>query len=612
MKKFGELVRGLRSLAPMKIFFTVAAALFPLFAVLMTELIHFGSYKVLLRTFLERPLVLLFDVLMVGLLYLLTLCILRYFWLSAILTGGLCYLIAVVSHNKYLSLGEYLFPWDFYMAQSAANLTSLSKVTFTFYMGACLVLLLLYAVLLALSGLRLRLRTWGYLLGTVLLVALPLFVFQNASLRSAMYRAAGLYIDPTAEETRIYAENGFIGAFAVNMADIIIRSPENYSEKAVSQRLSDFPATESEDFVKPDIIVILSEAYWDPKKLPDTVFSENPTANFDRLAESSISGLMISPSFGGGTIRPEFEMLTGLTVAGLPSGSYPYKQYISKPIWSFVWHYKDQGYTTKAIHTYKKTFYERDRVYPLLGFDSFLGIEDITEPLPQKGGLPSDAAFMELMINALEEQGDDPLFLFGISMQNHGPYGEKYASIEITATNPNLSESDQHLVSEFAQGVLDADRALGQLCDYLDSRDRPAVLLYFGDHLPTLGVNFELYAAAGFVPSADSSQWTENELISMYGCPYLIYANYDLPQVPTGDTDTVSPYFLMSMLSESIGAPQTSFMSYLSAMQSSVPVSNFRGFFAQEGVSRDEALDLSNFEWMLTYDRLFGGGYSEK
>lgn len=100
---------------------------------------------------------------------------------------------------------------------------------------------------------------------------------------------------------------------------------------------------------------------------------------------------MVSCTLGGGTVRPEFEILTGMTTSMLPSGNVPYQQYVFNNIYSYAREFKNQGYDTIGIHTYQKEFYERDRAYPLLGFDEMLGEYDLhaeqhfnSRPLPNR------------------------------------------------------------------------------------------------------------------------------------------------------------------------------------------------------------------------------------
>jgi phosphoglycerol transferase MdoB-like AlkP superfamily enzyme len=131
---------------------------------------------------------------------------------------------------------------------------------------------------------------------------------------------------------------------------------------------------------QPNVVLILSESFWDVPQMKNVRFDPDPIPNFRSISSTFGGGRLISPTFGGKTALVEFEILTGNSMALLPKGSVPYQQYLKNPIPSVVWEFKKNGYETVAVHTYEKTFFNRANAYPLLGFDAFIGKEDLSHP----------------------------------------------------------------------------------------------------------------------------------------------------------------------------------------------------------------------------------------
>lgn len=236
---------------------------------------------------------------------------------------------------------------------------------------------------------------------------------------------------------------------------------------------------------------------------------------------------MVSPTFGGKTALVEFELLTGNSMAFLPKGSVPYQQYLQSPVPALPWEFKKNGYRTVAVHTYDKNFFNRANAYPLLGFDRFVGKDDIRE-VEYKGPFISDKTFTDEILRQLRDDGrKEPLFLFGISMENHFSYeGHKFDELDVSVSGSGLSSEDVRTVTNYAQGIRDADRELGRLVEELRKFDEPTYLLFFGDHLGILGENFGAYVRSGFLSSSKESEWSEKERLSLYSPPFVVWNNF--------------------------------------------------------------------------------------
>jgi len=607
IKGFSDMLKSNR----IKPWLMAGAVLYPIFLVCMVEIIHFNSLGKFFGFLIHSPQVFAFDIVLITVFYAVTLLFLRYVWVTALITGGLLFSMAMVDYNKFATLRQYLFPWDLLLAKNVESFTTISAIYFSFYIVIFFILLILLVVIFFMSKLKLKLKLIKSLPIAVLSAIIITFLFNTNLMKNNVLAYIGVN-EEGLNPVDIYEKNGLIASFYKNVGVLKINRPKDYS-KEVFNELGGASSVD-EKFVKPDIVVILSEAFWDVTKLPNTEFSVDPLSNLHELQKTTISGEMVSPTCGGGTVRPEFEMLTGLTVKYLPPGSIPYQQYLKKPIWSYAWHYKSLGYKTKAIHPYTKTFYDRDRCMPLLGFDEYIGLEDIEKPGLSSllaSELVDDKTFTDLIIESLEEEAD-PQFLFGITIQNHTPFKDKFEEHAISVKNDKLSEEDQNILLNYAEGVRRTDEQLKRLVEYIDSRERPTVLVYFGDHLPALGVNYAAYVDSGYINGNNPYKWTTEEEKKMLSTPLIIHSNYDTGREIKIPERGISPFYVLELMSEYIGAPQTSFMKFLSELRELAPVDNSSCREKEMEASDDLINSKSKFHWLITYDRLIGDGYTNE
>ena len=244
----------------------------------------------------------------------------------------------------------------------------------------------------------------------------------------------------------------------------------------------------------PDLVVVQSESFFDPRRLRQLDALPALRA-FDRLAARSDHGLLQIPTYGGLTTRTEFEFLTGFPLQSLPGVSYPFQGLVHRPMHSLAWSLRTIGYQALAVHPYEPRFYQRDRVYPLLGFEafhdhsSFHGVERDGYYLP-------DAAVLAHLRGLLERPG--PQFVFAVTMENHGPWdaGRHAADLLDTASLPaELDDDDRLALAQFLHHLDNADRTLDEFARWVQQRDEPTVLLFYGDHLPALD---GVYKTLGF------------------------------------------------------------------------------------------------------------------
>lgn len=591
----------------------IFSALLPVYFFIILEYIHFGSFSrigIFLTTY-RGPAV--FSVLtLYGIYIVLWLVFKRGFW-SALIMTVICSLLAVSNYFKHTLTGDFVYPWD--LLNQTGNIGELvGFVKIGLPLGSMMIIIvgfLLVAGSYFLSPkIRFRAR-WRFLISAVIIAVMYLSVCTPAQIT----RTLGLYnmsITNTSNQEMNHAAHGFTGGFLVNFLSMNVPEPENYSKDTIDSILAPYtknPA--SEGFSEPDIIVILSESFWDPKLLPETSFSKNPTSNYDSILKrkNALSGYLYQTSYGGGTVRTEFDVITGLTIDQLPAGSVPW-QYVTDNIPSYPSHYRDIGYRTVFMHTYEPSFYMRKRAYPFIGFDELYFQDDLTAIDSVKwdisGNYLSDKSFVSYIEHFLEQDNDKPCFLFGISMENHQPYENKYQEPKIKVTSSKLSESSKIAVENHATGVYMADQALKKLVDYIDSRDKDTVLVYFGDHLPSLGTDKAAYKESGFI---SEGEMTDDEWHSILKTPFLIYANFELEESEMLKPDTlneIGSYNLINAASDLIGAPKSPLMEFLADYYREIPFYNYR-LRITPTESQNYFIDAHK---LLTYDVVNGKKYS--
>ncbi|HTV85193.1 MAG TPA: LTA synthase family protein [Dyella sp.] len=247
----------------------------------------------------------------------------------------------------------------------------------------------------------------------------------------------------------------------------------------------------------PDIVVVQSESFFDPSILRGYEHA-NLTPNLDRLAAQGMSGPLHVPTFGGGTIRTEFEMLTGLSLRYFSAMQFPYLQLDNKVVPSMVRVLRAHGYETVAIHGNDPTFWNRNTAFKALGFDRFVSQSGFPANAPMDGKYMADSAMTDEIMAQLKDSGP-PQFLFAISLEAHGPYDvtpKDTAARDAIAVPASVPAADKVLVQNYLYHMQHADQELGRLAALLAKRNRPTLLLFYGDHLPGLD---NAYRATGFV-----------------------------------------------------------------------------------------------------------------
>jgi phosphoglycerol transferase MdoB-like AlkP superfamily enzyme len=260
------------------------------------------------------------------------------------------------------------------------------------------------------------------------------------------------------------------------------------------------------------------------------------------------------------------------------------------------------------MHDYDGSFYNRNEVYPYLGFDEFYESKDM-EDVNYFGKYISDSTLNKNIIIQLEKNTSSPVFIWGLTMQNHTPYQtsnytEGFDRIKIKSDNLTNEAYDKLLA--YVNGIYESDLQLKQLIDYLEECKTPTVLMFFGDHFPSL---YEVYYDTGMISTKVTSEWNKEEMFKMHTMPYFIYDNYSNKNVR--HDNITGAVLLGNKLLNYIGIEKSSYFKFLDTLN--YVALRDRLFIDKEGNLYDsipnQCEEKSNEHKLLEYDMIYGNNY---
>ena len=405
--------------------------------------------------------------------------------------------------------------------------------------------------------------------------------------------------------------DGTIVAFLMEMEYLDVEKPADYSpdgtgsnyEQAGQDSAGLTAAVEDPESVKrPNIIVIMDEAFSDLAVRGDFTTNEDYMPFIHRLqqgAENTRTGYLNVSVLGGNTANTEFEFLTGNTIGFLPQGSVAYQQYVQKETPSLASYLKELDYYTVAIHPYYASGWDRDRVYPLLGFDEFLSQDDFTNPKRIRNYISDESSFAKIIELYENKKEGEPLFVFNVTMQNHSGYEEEFHNFTPDITVDGI---DSKALSMYLSLVKQTDSALQGLIDYFSQADEDTMIVFFGDHQPTTYVSNPILRNNKVNPET----LTDEENLLKYKVPYVIWSNFDIEEQTDGETS--ANYLAMDVL-ENCDLPLPALQSSLTGVREKYPVISAAGVREADGTLTTvkecgEALagDYRRLEYYLLFD----------
>lgn len=290
-----------------------------------------------------------------------------------------------------------------------------------------------------------------------------------------------------------YEDYGFPYCFAASIFNTGISKPADYSEETMMAISNDGEITKNETGRSqeqlPNIIFVQLESFFDPTEVEWLQFSEDPIPNMRKLFQEYSSGYFKAPSVGAGTANTEFEVLTGMSMRFFGPGEYPYKTYAkTKTLESAATALTSLGYGAEALHNNGGNFYSRAQVFNNMGFDHFTSKEfmNILQTTPN-GWATDDILIPNIMESMDTTEGQD--FVFTITVQGHGEYPteKKIENPEIVVSGVE-DEGERNAWEYYVNMVYEMDKFAGDLIEAVEERGEPTVVVFYGDHLPTMGL----------------------------------------------------------------------------------------------------------------------------
>lgn len=293
-----------------------------------------------------------------------------------------------------------------------------------------------------------------------------------------------------------YEDYGLPYCFSASLFNTGISEPNGYTKKAMAKidkdgELNQTATSRSSDEL-PNIIVVQLESYFDVANAEFFTTSEDVCPNLHNLYQNYSNGYFKVPSVGAGTANTEFEVLTGMNLRYFGPGEYPYKTYSKKhPTESAATALASLGYGTHALHDNTGNFYSRANVFNNMGFDTFTSKEFMNVLQTTENGWAKDEILTQHIMEAMDTTKQED-FVFTVSVQGHGNYPETQV-IE----NPKIKVEgieDEALKNKweyYVNQVYEMDQFVGDLIKAVEERNEPSVVVFYGDHLPTMGLKAE-------------------------------------------------------------------------------------------------------------------------
>lgn len=289
------------------------------------------------------------------------------------------------------------------------------------------------------------------------------------------------------------------------------------AEKCIPQVNSSFStlAGSPADTVLPHLLAVQSESFFDARQLFAGIRSD-VLQQYDRLKQDAVlHGPLQVPAWGANTVRSEFAFLSGIAAEHLGVHRFnPYRAIAGGwDVASLASYLKRLGYRTVCIHPYPASFYRRDCVYPRLGFDEFLDVRHFDESM-RSGPYTGDAAVADL-VDRIVREARQPLFVFVITMENHGPlHLERVAAGDVDDLYHTAPPDGCEDLTIYLRHLRNADRMIHSLRQTLERCSHPASLCWYGDHVPIMPVVYKQFAT----PSGDVE--------------YIVWANWQVKSQP--------------------------------------------------------------------------------
>lgn len=522
--------------------------------------------------------------------------------ISTLVGITIVYVCNIINEIIYLLRGSFLRIFDLYAIDTAKNVAGQYKIKigFSILTGTLIYILIMFCIIKYSKSFQIKAKKYIVLIWfvSIIMVGIEIVGFSNMDVKK---------FPEAFVNNMLVRRKGFALNLVGDCLKLNTTPPEDYNKQEVEKLLAQYQETKTAE-KKPTIIAIMNESYSDLSVLGEFKTNEPYMPYYNELTKNTVKGNMWTSVFGGGTCNTEFEFLTGCSMSFLPRGCYPYQQYVHNKKRGLVSYLNDLGYNSIAIHPCWASGWNRTQVYSDFGFSDFISGEDFseTEEIDAGVGVPFDKCFgsdldyvrnyisdkesYDKIIQLYENKKDDPLFIFNVTMQNHGSYD--YNGDDFTETIKVTGEKEYPETNEYLSLIRESDDALKYLIEYFSKVKEPVVIVMFGDHQPILN--------DGFTEEIEKDSGSAEDIQKKFTVPFMIWANYDIEEK---EMDTISPNFLSLITLDVANLPQSTMNQYLKTVYEEYPANNINGAKKKGGGFVDSTI-FNEDETYLTYQKV--------
>lgn len=575
----------------------ILTLMFPIFIVLIAEINQCKYPSKLVMFIVEKPTIFMFDIFISSIIfYTLYLLFRKGFW--AVLVQGIVYFfLSTAELFKYGTNGNHLILTDMKLFRSAKSLTSFANIKITPMLVTYALLLIVYIGACFWFNPKLKNSFKKRFIPIIVSFCSCVLVIGVPSVSNMVY--AVFDVDTTKSDNAFlvnekFKNNNFIAFFLQTFTENIsnkLEQPQDYTEDTVDEILEDDTSSDSTSVqdnidtiltssenngIKPNVIQIMSESFADFRVFDELNLNTDAYDKIDNIASQGYKGTAIVPTYASFTVKTEFELLFGLPVKSLNDPNMPQRMLLTREQPTMVQYYHHYGYQTAYVHPFLSSFYSRSRIYSQFGFDTMIFQDDFTVPIEYLNDyITDDTVFRQ--IETLIEDTNEPLYVHTTTMQNHQPY-----------TN---GENPDDEITNYLNNVRITGDALQSFIDYLSSIDEPTVVVFIGDHFPSMRGENNVYDLMGVTSENCQVMFEQN---------YIIWSNYDL-DYSSMTNEKFSTFYMPYVIWDLIDAPKDSFIQSMLDKMKTLPIYSTS---YDTTLPNDEDLDI------LTYDRILGDNVS--
>lgn len=222
------------------------------------------------------------------------------------------------------------------------------------------------------------------------------------------------------------------------------------------------------------VVVVQCESFADPAEIFADTSLVLPGLKAAREKACQHGRLMVS-GFGAYTMRTEYGVLFGLDEEELGFRRYdPFLTALGEGSYAMPARLKAEGGNWRSLflHPHDMRFYGRDRIMPAAGFDKLVGEDCFTPPSAEEGRYVTDAAIADEIIS-IAAKAAEPTLIYAVTIENHGPWAPD-------------GHPEADLKQSYMRLVQNGDAMLATLIERLGALAQPALLVFFGDHRPSI------------------------------------------------------------------------------------------------------------------------------